>query len=85
MDIEYSDIKSDVIKSFDCTILSKKRITKALIRQCGCAGWSVPVLFANPRRQIFLASSPNIMASGSDATLFNSHQSANSELLIFIT
>ena len=34
-------------------ILSKKRITKALIRLRGCAGWSVPVLFANPQRQVF--------------------------------
>ena len=33
--------------------LSKKRMTKALIRLRGCAGWSAPVLFANPRRQIF--------------------------------
>ena len=30
------------------TILSNKRITKALIRLCGCAGWSVPLLFTNP-------------------------------------
>ena len=29
-------------------VLSKKRITKALIRLHGCAGWSAPVLFANP-------------------------------------
>ena len=29
-------------------LLSKKRITKALIRLRGCAGWSAPVLFANP-------------------------------------
>ena len=28
----------------------KKRITKALIRLRGCAAWSAPVLFANPRR-----------------------------------
>ena len=40
-------------------ILSKKRITKALIRLCGCAGWSVPVLFANPPRQIFPRRGPN--------------------------
>ena len=32
-------------------VLSEKRITKALIRLRGCAGWSAPVLFANPRRQ----------------------------------
>ena len=38
-----------------CMILSKKRITKALIRLRECAGWSAPVLFANPRRQVFSA------------------------------
>ena len=34
-------------------ILSYKRITKALIRLRGCAGWSAPLLFADPRRQVF--------------------------------
>ena len=34
-------------------MLSKKRITKVLISLRGCAGGSVPVLFANPRRQVF--------------------------------
>ena len=29
-------------------ILSKKRITKVLIRLRGCAGWSAPLLFPNP-------------------------------------
>ena len=29
-------------------ILSKRRITKALIRLRGCAGWSAHLLFANP-------------------------------------
>ena len=29
-------------------ILSKKRITKALISLRGCAGWSAPLLLANP-------------------------------------
>ena len=28
-------------------ILFSKRVTKALIRLRGCAGWSVPLLFAN--------------------------------------
>ena len=42
--------------------LSKKRITKALIRLRGCAGWSVPVLFANPRRQVFSRRGPYIIA-----------------------
>ena len=40
-------------------ILSKKRITKALIRLRECAGWSAPVLFANPRRQVFSRRGPN--------------------------
>ena len=34
-------------------ILSKKGITKALIRLRRCAGWSAPVLFTSPRRQVF--------------------------------
>ena len=29
-------------------VLSNKRITKVLIRLRGCAGWSAPVLSANP-------------------------------------
>ena len=40
------------------TMPFKKRITKALIRLRGCAGWSAPVLFANPRRQVFLRQGP---------------------------
>ena len=32
-------------------ILSNKQITKALISLRVCAGWSVPLLFANHRRQ----------------------------------
>ena len=38
---------------FTYRILSIKRITKALIRLRGCAGWSASVLFANSRRQVF--------------------------------
>ena len=34
-------------------ILSKKQRTKALIRLPRCGGWSAPVLFTNPRRQVF--------------------------------
>ena len=34
-------------------ILYTKRITKALISLRGCACWSVPLLSANPRRQVF--------------------------------
>ena len=29
-------------------ILSNERKTKALIRLCGCAGWSAPLLFTSP-------------------------------------
>ena len=39
--------------------LSKKRITKGLIRLRGCAGWSAPVLVANTRRQVFSPRGPN--------------------------
>ena len=34
-------------------VLSKMRITKALIRLRECAVWSAPVLFANPWKQVF--------------------------------
>ena len=39
-------------------ILSKKQNKKALIRLRGCAGWSAPVLFTNPRRQDFSRRGP---------------------------
>ena len=42
-------------------ILFIKRITKALIRLRGCAGWSAPVLFANPRRQVFSRRGPYLL------------------------
>ena len=29
--------------------LSSKRITKALVSLCGCAGWSASLLFVKPR------------------------------------
>ena len=38
--------------------LSKKRKTKAPIRLRGIAGWSGPVLFTNPRRQVFSCCGP---------------------------
>ena len=37
-------------------ILSSKRITKVLISLRECAGWSAPLLFANPPRTGFLTS-----------------------------
>ena len=39
-------------------ILSRKGIIKALVSLCGCAGWSVPLLFANLRRQVFSRQGP---------------------------
>ena len=39
-------------------ILYNKRITKALIRLRGCAGWSAPLLFANHGRQVFSRRGP---------------------------
>ena len=44
-------------------VLSNKRITKALIRLRGRAGWSGPLLFANPRSHVFLQLGPNIHES----------------------
>ena len=51
-------------------ILSKKRITKALIRLRGCAGWSAPVLFANPRRQVFSRRGPILTSVFGAETVF---------------
>ena len=45
-------IEISLVASLDI-VLYKTRITKALIRLRGCAGWSTTVLFANPRRQVF--------------------------------
>ena len=39
-------------------VLSKMRITKALIRLQGCAGLSLPVLFVNPQRKVFSRQGP---------------------------
>ena len=36
-----------LVASFD-TILSNKPISKVLLRLYGCAGWSAPLLLANP-------------------------------------
>ena len=42
-------------------IPSNTRITKALIRLRGCAGWYAPLLFANHRRQVFSRRGPTII------------------------
>ena len=45
-------------------IISKKRITKALISLRGCAGWSAPSLFAYPPAKTgFLVMRPNFVIS----------------------
>ena len=41
-------------------ILSSKQIAKVLISLRGCAGWSAPVMLANPRRQALLQRGPNL-------------------------
>ena len=46
------------VASLDMT-LSKKGKTKALMSLHGCAGWSVPLLFTNHRRQVFSRRGPN--------------------------
>ena len=50
-------IEISLVASLDM-VLSKQRSTKALIRLRGWAGWSAPMLFANPRRQVFSHRSP---------------------------
>ena len=51
-------------RNFNCSKFTynttKNGITKALIRLGGTAGWSAPVLFANPRRQVFSHRGPNV-------------------------
>ena len=39
-------IEISLVASLDI-IVSKKRLTKALVSLRGCAGWSAPLLFAN--------------------------------------
>ena len=51
-------------------ILSYKRIRKALIRLCWCSGWSVPLLSANPWRQVFSHRGP-FLKSGVDRSLWS--------------
>ena len=50
--------ENSLVASLD-VILSNKRITKVLIRLHGCAGWSAPLLFAIPQRQVFSLPGPN--------------------------
>ena len=52
-------VETSLAASLDM-ILSKKRITKMLIRLRGCAGWSTPLLVANLQRQVFSQRGPNM-------------------------
>ena len=45
-------------------ILSNEGIKKALIRLRGCAGWSAPMLFVNPRRPVFSSRDPYTINQG---------------------
>ena len=56
-------------------ILSKKRTTKVLIRQRGCAGWSAPLLFAYVIRHIFTWPGLNVDLKTVALTTGNSHLS----------
>ena len=47
-------------------------MTKALNRLRGCAGWSAPVLFANPQRQVFSRRGPIIKTCKNNVTLADS-------------
>ena len=53
-------IEISLVASLDM-ILCNTLITTVLIRLPGCAGWSAPLLFANPRRQVFLRQGPIIV------------------------
>ena len=66
-------------------ILSSKRITKALISLRRWAGWSAPLLFANPRRQVLSRRGPyggewedqllSAVKTSSDSTQINDEDS----------
>ena len=64
--------------------LAKQRITEALISLCGCPGWSAPLLFATPQRQVFSRQGPytirNLMIQNKDT---NSLLAPNRRLIIF--
>ena len=51
------EVKIKLVPRLDI-ILSTKQITKALIRLRGCAGWSTPLLFTDPQRQVFWPRDP---------------------------
>ena len=52
-------------------VLYKTPIANVLISLRRCAGWSVPVLFANPGRQVFLCRGPYCQCTQSVGSPFN--------------
>ena len=57
--------KLNLLVASSDAILSNKPITNALIGLHGCAGWSAPLSFANPRQVCSRHSLYNILISGS--------------------
>ena len=72
--IRFQQKDTQVVCNFICrkhtygTII--KTIVKALIRLRGCASWSAPVLFANPRRQVFSRRGPLFLLSSPFKSVF---------------
>ena len=69
--------------SFDM-ILSNKQITKPLISLRGCAGWSAPLLFANPRRQVFSRRGPSHWCFIFNIHLWSMNRSEHVSLLFWL-
>ena len=63
-------------------ILFKKRITKALISLCGRAGWSAPLLFANPEDRFSRVEAHKI-GSTKEAPTWNGQYKTNEWLNMF--
>ena len=53
-------VENSHVASLDI-ILSKSEKTKALIRLCGCAGWSTHMLFTNPLGHVFSRRGPYVI------------------------
>ena len=53
-----TSLKNEISPAASLHMILSKMQKKALIRLRGCAGWSAPVLFTNPRRQGFSRRGP---------------------------
>ena len=65
-------------------ILSNKRITKALISLCKCAGWCGPLLFANSWRQVLWRRGPYVLWLGIFSMLIEINRSFSFLVMKFI-